>query len=104
MRPARRRSGRGRSRHQPLDAGDQNAFGAQRLEIRDGAIDRPRLDEVKRVIPGLNGPTIIDIMNGGQFVAVHAVVSAATIYRTIADLKALGAEGILVTRIERLMS
>jgi ATP phosphoribosyltransferase len=55
-------------------------------------------------VPGLNGPTIIDIMNGGHYVAVHAVVSAATIYRTIADLKALGAEGILVTRIERLMS
>jgi ATP phosphoribosyltransferase len=67
-------------------------------------VPRARLDEVKRVVPGLNGPTVIDIMNGGAFVAVHSVVAAATIYRTIADLKALGAEGILVTRIERLMS
>jgi ATP phosphoribosyltransferase len=67
-------------------------------------VPRTQLDEVKRVVPGLNGPTVIDIMNGGRFVAVHAVVPAATIYRTIADLKALGAEGILVTRIERLMS
>ncbi len=66
-------------------------------------VPRARLEEVKRVVPGLNGPTIIDIMNGGEHVAVHSVVSAATIYRTIADLKALGAEGILVTRIERLM-
>jgi ATP phosphoribosyltransferase len=67
-------------------------------------VPRGQLDEVKRVVPGLNGPTVIDIMNGGSFVAVHAVVAAATIYRTIADLKALGAEGILVTRIERLMA
>jgi ATP phosphoribosyltransferase len=67
-------------------------------------VPRARLEEVKRVVPGLNGPTVIDIMNGGAFVAVHSVVAAATIYRTIADLKALGAEGILVTRIERLMS
>jgi ATP phosphoribosyltransferase len=66
-------------------------------------VPRARLEEVKRVVPGLNGPTVIDIMNGGAYVAVHSVVSAATIYRTIADLKALGAEGILVTRIERLM-
>jgi ATP phosphoribosyltransferase len=66
-------------------------------------VPRIKLDEVKRVVPGLNGPTVIDIMNGGAYVAVHAVVGAATIYRTIADLKALGAEGILVTRIERLM-
>ena len=67
-------------------------------------VPRARLDEVRRVVPGLNGPTVIDIMNGGDHVAVHSVVSAASIYRTIADLKALGAEGILVTRIERLMA
>lgn len=67
-------------------------------------VPRARLEEVKQVVPGINGPTVIDIMNGGAFVAVHAVVKAATIYRTIADLKALGAEGILVTRIERLVA
>jgi ATP phosphoribosyltransferase len=67
-------------------------------------VPRSQLDAVRRVVPGLNGPTVIDIMNSGDHVAVHAVVSAATIYRTIADLKALGAEGILVTRIERLMA
>ena len=67
-------------------------------------VPRASLEAVKTVIPGLNGPTVIDIMNGGLFVAVHAVVPAATIYRTIASLKSLGAEGILVTRIERLMA
>ena len=66
-------------------------------------VPRAALDQVKQVLPGLNGPTVIDIMNGGTMVAVHAVVAAATIYRTIAQLKALGGEGILVTRIERLM-
>jgi ATP phosphoribosyltransferase len=34
---------------------------------------------------------------------VHAVVPAHAIFRTIAQLKQLGGEGILVTRIERLM-
>jgi ATP phosphoribosyltransferase len=58
---------------------------------------------VREVLPGLNGPTVIDILNGGTHVAVHAVVPAASIYRTIAALRALGGEGILVTRIERLM-
>jgi ATP phosphoribosyltransferase len=67
-------------------------------------VPRNRLEEVQRIVPGLNGPTVIDIMNGGDHVAVHSVVPAATIYRTIADLKALGAQGILVTRIERLMA
>jgi len=66
-------------------------------------VPRDRLTDVKAVLPGLNGPTVVDIMNGGMFVAVHAVVPAETIYRTIRALKALGGEGILVTRIERLM-
>ncbi|HEY2065324.1 MAG TPA: ATP phosphoribosyltransferase [Gemmatimonadaceae bacterium] len=66
-------------------------------------VPRSHLDAVKRVVPGLNGPTVIDIMNGGDLVAVHAVVCASAIYRTIADLRALGAQGVLVTRIERLM-
>jgi ATP phosphoribosyltransferase len=66
-------------------------------------VPRAALDEVKRVLPGLNGPTVIDILDGGAMVAVHAVVAAATLYRTIAQLKAVGGEGILVTRIERLM-
>ncbi len=65
-------------------------------------VPRAALDQVRAVFPGLNGPTVIDIMNGGSHVAVHAVVAAKSIYRTIADLKALGGEGILVTRIERL--
>jgi ATP phosphoribosyltransferase len=43
----------------------------------------------------------VDILNGGDHVAVHAVVRASDVYRTIADLQALGASGVLVTRIER---
>jgi ATP phosphoribosyltransferase len=66
-------------------------------------VPRTQLDKVKEILPGLNGPTIIDIMNGGIYVAVHAVVAADSVYRTIRSLKTLGAEGILVTKIERLM-
>ena len=66
-------------------------------------VPRESLEKVRGILPGLNGPTVIDILDGGIHVAVHAVVPAATIYRTIASLKQLGAEGILVTRIERLM-
>ena len=58
---------------------------------------------MKRILPGLNGPTVIDIMNGGELVAVHAVVPAAEILSTISELRSIGAEGVLVTRIERLV-
>jgi ATP phosphoribosyltransferase len=66
-------------------------------------VPRAMLDQVKQILPGLNGPTVVDIMNGGTMVAVHAVVPAKAVYRTIAQLRALGAEGMLVTRIERLV-
>ena len=66
-------------------------------------VPRTALDRVKEILPGINGPTVIDVLNGGTYVAVHAVVAASSVYRTIASLKSLGASGILVTRIERLM-
>jgi ATP phosphoribosyltransferase len=65
-------------------------------------VPRKVLPSVREVLPGLNGPTVVDILNS-DYVAVHAVVPAKTIYRTINSLKVLGCEGILVTRIERLM-
>lgn len=66
-------------------------------------VPRSALPALQSVLPGLNGPTIVDVMNSGEHVAAHAVVDSAEVYRTIAALKELGAEGILVTRIERLM-
>ena len=66
-------------------------------------VPRHRLDEVRRVIPGISGPTIVEVMGGGPWVAAHAVVDADCLSQTISRLKQLGAEGILVTAIERLM-
>ncbi len=66
-------------------------------------VRRDQLDEVRAVLPGIGGPTVIDILNGGDHVAVHAVVPVDRIYQTIGDLRALGATGVLVTRIERLV-
>lgn len=67
-------------------------------------VPRSRLDEVRRILPGISGPTVIDVMNGGTKVAVHAVCPADGIYRTLNALKAIGGEGILVTRIERILA
>jgi ATP phosphoribosyltransferase len=66
-------------------------------------VPRARLDEVRGIIPGINGPTIVEVLDGDGWVAAHAVVDANQVYQTIARLKEVGAEGILVTRIERLM-
>ncbi|HEX6065003.1 MAG TPA: ATP phosphoribosyltransferase [Longimicrobiales bacterium] len=66
-------------------------------------VPRAQLPRVKEILPGINGPTVVDILNGGEHVAAHAVVGRREVYRVIAQLKAIGATGILVTSIERLM-
>ncbi len=66
-------------------------------------VPRDRLDEVRQILPGISGPTIVDVLDRDTWVAVHAVVDADAVYQAITRLKAVGAEGILVTRIERLM-
>ncbi len=66
-------------------------------------VPRARLDRVREVLPGISGPTIVDVLDDDRWVAAHAVVDADQLYQTIAALKELGAEGILVTPIERLM-
>ena len=60
------------------------------------------LETIKEVIPGLGGPTVMDIAGTNQ-VAVHAVVDERDVFTTINRLKAEGASGILVTEIERLV-
>jgi ATP phosphoribosyltransferase len=60
------------------------------------------LETVKEVIPGLGGPTVMDIA-GDDMVAVHAVVNEREVFETISNLKDVGASDILVTEIERLV-
>lgn len=71
-------------------------------------VPRDRLEAVRDVIPGLGGPTIMDIADEGDDgdgakVAVHAVVDEGDVFETITEVKSAGASDILVTEIERLV-
>jgi ATP phosphoribosyltransferase len=81
----------------------ESVIRAQEKRYLMANVPKSKLDEVRAVIPGLTGPTIVEVLDSGTWVAAHAVVDADAVYQTIAKLKALGAQGILVTRIERLM-
>jgi len=60
------------------------------------------LEDVKDVLPGMSGPTVMDIA-GTEEVAVHAVVEERAVFETINALKSVGASDVLVTEIERLV-
>lgn len=81
----------------------ESVLRAQNKRYLMANVPRSQLARVKEILPGINGPTVVDILNEGEHVAAHAVVERREVYRAIADLKAIGATGILVTSIERLM-
>jgi ATP phosphoribosyltransferase len=100
---ATREDGGSRRTQDELVAALASVIRAEQKRYLMSNVPRDRLDEVKEILPGLNGPTIVDVSDHGTMVAAHAVVDEDRVYQTIARLKELGAEGILVTRIERLM-
>jgi ATP phosphoribosyltransferase len=66
-------------------------------------VPEDRLDDVRDVLPGMGGPTVMDVA-GTDDVAVHAVVEERAVFGVINDLKSIGASDILVTEIERLVA
>jgi ATP phosphoribosyltransferase len=66
-------------------------------------VHRTALEDVKRVLPGLSGPTVMEVASDENLVAVHAVVKEERVYQLINQLKRAGAKDILVMPIERMI-
>lgn len=63
---------------------------------------KARLQEIVDVLPGLKSPTIIPLADE-DWCSVHAVIDQKVFWDIIGKLKELGAEGILVTPIEKMI-
>lgn len=63
---------------------------------------KAHLDEIIKVLPGLKSPTIIPLADE-DWCSVHAVLDEKHFWEIVGQLKALGAEGILVTPIEKMI-
>ncbi|MBI0583469.1 MAG: ATP phosphoribosyltransferase [Methanomassiliicoccus sp.] len=61
------------------------------------------LDEVRSFLPGIAGPTVMNIMGRDDVVAIHVVVDKTAIYNSVNRLKRLGATGILIMPIDRMV-
>jgi ATP phosphoribosyltransferase len=86
-----------------LAAGLNSVLAARGKRYLMANVPKALLPAVREALPGLNGPTLSEVLDGGKYVAMHAVVAAGQVYRTVNTLKALGCSGILVTQIERLV-
>ncbi len=61
------------------------------------------LDAVKKYFPGIAGPTVMNIMGRDDVVAVHVVIDKDKVYDAIGKLKRMGATGILIVPIDRMV-
>ncbi len=61
------------------------------------------LEAIKKIAPGLSAPTVMELTRP-NWVAIHAVMDESTFWEITADLKAVGAEGILVLPIEKMIA
>ena len=61
-----------------------------------------QLDKIIAVLPGMKSPTIVPLATEG-WSSVHTVIEEADFWNLIEQLKAVGAEGILVVPIEKMI-
>lgn len=65
-------------------------------------VPKNRLKEIVDVLPGLKSPTIIPLADE-EWCCVHTVLNQKRFWEIIGKLKELGAQGILVTPIEKMI-
>lgn len=63
---------------------------------------KSRLDDIINVLPGLKSPTVIPLADQ-EWCSVHTVLDEKRFWKIIGKLKELGAQGILVTPIEKMI-
>ena len=63
---------------------------------------KDRLDEIIAVLPGMKSPTVMPLAQEG-WCSVHTVLDEKCFWEIIGKLKTLGAEGILVLPIEKMI-
>ncbi|MEA3137772.1 MAG: phosphoribosyltransferase [Thermoplasmata archaeon] len=67
-------------------------------------LPRKALKEVQAFLPGVAGPTVVDIAGKPQLVAIQVVVDEREIYDAVHRLRKLGGTGILVVPIDRMVA
>lgn len=66
-------------------------------------VPEDKLEAVKRVMPGMAGPTVSRVESAKAMLAIQAVVDEAEVYNVVKRAKQAGARDILVVPIERVL-
>lgn len=66
-------------------------------------VPEEKLPEIKRIMPGMAGPTVSRVESAEPMLAVQAVVEEKEVYEVVKRAKQAGARDILVVPIERIL-
>ncbi len=67
-------------------------------------VPRSKLEQIKKLLPGSEFPTVIPLDGSADKVAVHAVCRENVFWETLESLKAAGASSVLVLPVEKMLA
>ena len=77
-----------------------DAFGKKLIMMNVRSHD---LDNVRKLMPSMEGPTVSEVLSKEKTVAIQAVVDEDQVFELVNDLRNAGAKDILVVPIERII-
>lgn len=80
-----------------------SVIGASRKRYLMANVPKETLQNLETLLPGVSGPTIMNIIGREDMVAIHAVVNEDEVNGIIAVLKEIGGAGVLIVPIERMV-
>ncbi len=81
----------------------KSVMNASRKRYLMANVPKASLANLNTLLPGVSGPTVMNIFGRDDMVAIHAVTNDDEVNAVIAMLKSVGAAGILVVPIERMV-
>lgn len=77
-----------------------DAFGKKLIMMNVKSKD---LEEVRKLMPSMEGPTVSEVLSTEKTVAIQAVIDEDQVFELVNDLRNAGAKDILVVPIERII-
>lgn len=81
----------------------RSVFLAREKKFLLANIPKKSLLETQKIVPGINGATVMSIANDPSLCSIQVIVCEKDIAKTIASLQNLGATGILLMNLERII-
>ena len=91
------------SRMEEVTSAVRSVMNASKKRYLMANVPKEKVPMLDTLLPGVSGPTVMNIIGREDMVAIHAVTNEDEVNGVITMLKSIGATGILVIPIERMV-